>query len=632
MSRYDLRGDVQARLAEVCLFGVWLALCPPMGAADGVACPPSEAQARAQLGSTTLQQTFLPAGTASPEAERYRALEVCGGWNRVVRDDLGTPAAAGDPADGGRILLSMVHLSDVHILDAESPLRVEFLRHRRGLFLPDAEFQAGYRPQETLTAQVAESMMRQLNALGRGPVTQRAFHLAVVTGDSGDNHQLNELERFVHLLNGGRTITADSGSPGYVGVQDLTPSPLFCEYWHPQPTAGAECGGQLGAQCAPGCRDKWKAAGFPDIYPGLLEDAVQPFRATGLGLPWYTVYGNHDELVQGNFPIRAELSPVEALSHLAQRERKLVEVPVHGAFPKIKVDEFMAALLNPLQSSGDWKKLSELWTGPDARTVPADSGRKLWTRAEFVQMLKDNPGPHGPRGHGFADVPTDGAQLHYAFDLAPGIRGIVLDTNNPNGLSGGSLSSAQLSWLENELREVHSEYRSKRGRKVRQRKVANKLVVLFSHHNSKTLGNLLPSLDPLELRHGFGSLKKLLFRFPNVVLWLNGHTHFAKVLPHARPGSPGHGFWEVNTPSLIDFPQMARLIELRERDGVLSVFSTLVDHAAPADPSMTEDPVLRLAAISRQLAGNDPLLDMSVQIGQPGDRNTELRVLMPFDL
>ncbi len=38
--------------------------------------------------------------------------------------------------------------------------------------------------------------------------------------------------------------------------------------------------------------------GFP-AAPGVLDAARRPFRATGLGLPWYAVHGNHDNMLQG---------------------------------------------------------------------------------------------------------------------------------------------------------------------------------------------------------------------------------------------------------------------------------------------------------------------------------------------
>jgi metallophosphoesterase (TIGR03767 family) len=449
---------------------------------------------------------------------------------------------------------------------------------------------------------------------------------------------MNELERFVALLNGGQTISPDSGSSGYVGVQDLKPSPLFCEFWHPEDTSGATCSGQLASQCGAGCADKWKSSGFPRQYPLMLEQALQPFVASGLDLPWYTAYGNHDELIQGNFAIRPELAPQGALTELAMGDRKLIELPVHGAFPKIKVDEFMAELLNPVDSSSDWRRIQGLWRGPDARNVPSDAARRLWSRREFVGTLVDNPGPYGPPGHGFGAVEPSGEQLYYAFDVTPEIRGVVLDTTNPNGLSGGSLDAQQLAWLETELQAVSSTYRSNHGREIQQPEIEDRLVILFSHHNSNTLDNLLPSLDPLRLRVGAKHLLRLLLRYPNVVLWLNGHTHFAKILAHpnerlVESGLPGSGFWEVNTPSLIDFPQTTRTIELRRNlDGTLSIFTTLIDHAAPVSASETEDPVLRLAAISRELAANDPLLHLAIQVGDPGDRNTELLVRMPFEM
>src|SRR5207253_755073 len=80
------------------------------------------------------------------------------------------------------------------------------------------------------------------------------------------------------------SVVPDSGAIGtYEGVQarDWGDS----EYWHPDPVD-----------------DKYKDLyGFPN-NPGLLSRAIGQFHATGVGIPWWQTYGNHDGLMQGNKP------------------------------------------------------------------------------------------------------------------------------------------------------------------------------------------------------------------------------------------------------------------------------------------------------------------------------------------
>ncbi|MCA1703827.1 MAG: hypothetical protein LC808_11415, partial [Actinobacteria bacterium] len=55
-------------------------------------------------------------------------------------------------------LLNFLQLTDFQIVDEESPARVEFLDPtQRGLFTP---FSAAYRPQESLSTQTVEAMVR----------------------------------------------------------------------------------------------------------------------------------------------------------------------------------------------------------------------------------------------------------------------------------------------------------------------------------------------------------------------------------------------------------------------------------------------------------------------------------------
>ena len=95
-----------------------------------------------------------------------------------------------------------------------------------------------------------------------------------------------------------------------------------------------------------------------------------------------------------------------------------------------------------------------------------------------------------------------------------------------------------------------------------------------------------------------------LLAHPNVIAWVNGHTHSNNVWAHQRDG--GGGFWEINTASHIDWPQQARLIEVTDnRDGTLSIFATMVDHGAPLAYGGRLDGPMPLAALARELAAND---------------------------
>ena len=124
----------------------------------------------------------------------------------------------------------------------------------------------------------------------------------------------------------------------------------------------------------------------------------------------------------------------------------------------------------------------------------------------------------------------------------------------------------------------------------------------------------------------------LLHRFSNVVLWLNGHTHTNAVRAHSDPDDPARGFWEVTTCAIMDWPCQARLIEIIDCGSHLSIVCTMVDHDTPARAPLlqTRDD---LASLHRELAANMPLIGVdSSRPGSPADRNTDLRIRVPFPL
>ena len=73
-----------------------------------------------------------------------------------------------------------------------------------------------------------------------------------------------------------------------------------------------------------------------------------------------------------------------------------------------------------------------------------------------------------------------------------------------------------------------------------------------------------------------------LHTYKNLILWMLGtcapQRHYAATVPD---GDPEYGFWEVETPSLRDFPQQFRRFKIvRNSDNTISIFALDVDPAA----------------------------------------------------
>ncbi len=256
------------------------------------------------------------------------------------------------------------------------------------------------------------------------------------------------------------------------------------------------------------------------------------FVPTGLapGLPWFVAFGNHDGLIQGN------VAPQ-----------------------------------------------------PSFRELAAQFGRYFLSQPEFIDMHFDGGAscvdglPAGglldDQGHGFAfagdrlcdeDPDNNG---YYAFDTR-GIRFIVLDTINDDpatasesgsaadpegtagydivgGLSEGAIDPAQYAWLLEEI----SRHR-------------DKLVFITSHHTVNSMwdnqaeSRCGPSGCPRDVGEaGYISTKQIIDDLDDedhVIAWLGGHTHRHRI----EAKGEGPAFWNIETSSLVDLPQQARIIEV----------------------------------------------------------------------
>ncbi|GAA3586251.1 TIGR03767 family metallophosphoesterase [Amycolatopsis ultiminotia] len=527
---------------------------------------------------TTLEQVATGGGTST-----YSRLTGGPGWPLVVRADLVAPQSGRD--DRRTALGSFVQFTDLHITDAESPARFEYLHPFIG---------SAHRPQEALGTVATSALVRRVAGLRAGPFTGRPFDFVVTTGDNADNHELIELDWFLTTMNGGE-LTPNSGDPArYEGVQDSGNA----EFWNP----------------ATELDDGYSKKGFPQI-PGLLEAAIAPFTAPGLDLPWYCTFGNHEDSVAGTLP--------EGIPG--------IEGWYTGKYKVIGKDESTKAKLGAAINRGATVPLGELFGGSGTiREVTPDERRHPFSTAQFVQAHLDpaNDGP-GPHGHGFTDANADGRDVYYTFRVAPGVTGISLDTTTQGGFSDGSIGLGQYTWLETTLKRGSSTYYDFFGRAV-SHSVTDELFILFSHHTSDTMGNLLPDARHLlEPRLNGDSFVALLGRFPNVLAWVNGHTHLNKITPHVGV-TPAQSFWEINTASHVDFPQHARVLELADnQDGTLSLFTTLIEAEAPYAADYATRTPEGLASLYRELSYNDIHVDLG-RVGTANDHNTELLLTNPL--
>ncbi|MBK9179385.1 MAG: TIGR03767 family metallophosphoesterase [Acidimicrobiales bacterium] len=562
----------------------------PRREADGGSGGPLDAR-------TTLAATIAK---ADPTA-LYSGLRAAAGEPFLVRTDLGVGPGAGR-ARARRSLLYFGQMSDTHIIDTQSPARAEELVYLVGFL--GGLVSNSCRPQEPLTTQVLEQMVRALNAVPTSPVTGAPCAFTAVTGDLTDTRNSLELRWLIDVLDGAPVVANSGLFDQYQSVQAYPE----CTYaWHPDDPSGDIFG---------------QGYGYP-AHPGLLGAAAYPFASPGLRTPWYAVSGNHDSVFIG--VLYAE---PDWLDPLALGGNKFTEVVPLAS--ELILPMFEPSPSTPQALEAVWPRMQP---GPGIRGVAPDVRRRQFSTQETISMLLASPDVPGPVGHGFTPANLEQGTSWWAHDAGPAIRLIGLDTNNHTSGADGSIPEVQWQWLEAQLRAVSSRYYDPTGQLVTQA-VADKLVIVFSHHTSWTMDNLAQDpLGPPLVLHTGDELVALLLRFPNVVMWVNGHTHANTILPHPSPRDPGAGFWEINTPSCIDWPQQGRLLDLVDNgDGTLSVFTITTNQAADPSTGGSGYGTGRLASISRELAANLWYIPGEPLYGAPEDRNTELVVKAPFDL
>jgi metallophosphoesterase (TIGR03767 family) len=309
---------------------------------------------------------------------------------------LATPPAMGE----GKVLASLVQITDLHVLDASSPARAEHTQ----LLAKDPKWRIMlpmHRPYELLTNHALAMMVESIRRNPVAPVTGTPFDIALVTGDCIDNAQRNELDAYLSILCGGVV------SMPYDGVQSVVAGETA--FWCPER----------------GVEDDWKRTyGYPSVE-GLLSALNSDLICRGIGLPWLPVIGNHDLMRQGTG------FTSQNCERWAVGDQKATGMP-----PMFDPSDALAAYLDDPARYND---------GAPTRIIRSDPDRRAVTRDEWIRV-------HRTRGVGFPNTgSSNGAD--YIHDLEF-VRVIVLDTNHPHGHYEGSLGISQLAWLDDRIRET----------------------------------------------------------------------------------------------------------------------------------------------------------------------------------
>lgn len=297
--------------------------------------------------------------------------------------------------DGLTLIARLVHISDTHVVDEESPAR----------FPAAADFtRSAWRPYEAYSTQLVDGIIRQINRIH---ASGRTIDFVVNTGDACDNVQRNELDWLIALFDGGAVNPLS-------GIDDRLP-------WE-KPEALLDPHATFNAQ-------------------GMYRNTVHGEAAD---IPWYVVFGNHDAFAVGLFPIFQGIDGVRG-----------APLPGRGlGSPLLPTDLKPTAALANGNVTPAMPGPPNLFEIP--RFVFPSAAREFFDKREFIAAMFTTQSP--PIGHGFADplfgasywsqTPAEGIRLIGLDTCEPAHR-----------IPGyfyveGSISQAQRDWLNAELTQA----------------------------------------------------------------------------------------------------------------------------------------------------------------------------------
>ncbi len=535
-----------------------------------------ERRSSESLNPLTSKESIEVGDPLSPGFKRdFRSLRASAGEGVVHRGEL----YSGDYVQGAlESLVRLVHVTDFQLADVKSPSRFEYLNRYAG----DPRFDGlvpGYRPQEFLIYSMVYELVQTLNRLPNSELSGREVDVVLTTGDLIDNAQTNEFS-WVSTLLGGGTVDLPSGSDAMEFVADQSFESY--EYW--QPEAG---------------KDMYKDDyGFPQVE-GILKNAMSSIVSEGLKMPWLGCNGNHEVLTQGVGRVTSSLQEVTVGSS------KSVDIgPIgDGSLYEYFIQDPASFYVN----------------GPQRAVVP-DEKRAHVDLGDVITAYLNAPGQ--PEGHGFTSWNLEEQVAYFVYDLSEKIRVITLDTAVCSGDAEGAIDEQQLFWLEEQLKMSCSRTFVD-GKLVNNASGVDRYVVITSHHPLAKMTNSFK--DPAKAEVSEGKIRDLLHRYPNVILWISGHTHVNKVVPSPSPYDQRLGFFEVTTASIMDWPCQFRIVEIFEGDRHLEIHLEMGNVDVPVCSTEVNSSV-DLASWHRLIAYNASLLVPKRFSGDRKDRNLVLHL------
>lgn len=492
---------------------------------------------RAPRQLTTRQETIrpvaIPSGTKEISPSDVAEYGVYGysAWRTGPGEDAGRQfdlmADGYTAAPNKAQLLSFFTMSDIHITDKESPAQSIYY----GWTAPygSGGLSSAYSPVILSTTQVLDGAVRAVNALHR----QTPFDCGIFLGDAINNTQYNELRWYIDVLDG-RKITPSSGA--HLGARRI------------------------------GYQMSYQAAG--------LDRSIR----------WYQVIGNHDQFWSGVSYVNDKLATSlvgSAIINMGTNSLDPNVVSENGAYmgvvdgTKPYGNVIGAGLTNSFSRAPtvvpDRKRFS---VAPQESTNESSTARN-WMR-EFFNTRSF------PRGHGFSESNLEcDSSLASCYSFEPKsvipLKVIVFDDTaksnvadaGPSYYANGSVDQIRYDWLREELQMGQDE---------------GKLMIIAAHVPINPQKNIFEDQSAPQFsnqsEYTDAELITMLHEFPNLILLLAGHRHVNTVTPQPSPDDahPEYGFWEVETPSLRDFPQEFRTFDIRlNTDNTISIVTTDVD-------------------------------------------------------